>query len=197
MSTPAWNGQPPLQTVRFVARLSAIDRLPHVAVALIVVQRRDGTIDRNLVKVWPAQTNQLRVEIRKQTPLKQRIVGEIDSGHNVAGMKSNLLSFGKEVIGIAIESQLADALHRNDLFGNDLGRIEQIEIEIVLVFFFDDLNAKLPFGIVAVLNRFPKIAAMKVGIFTGDLLRFVPDNRVQTEQRLPVKLHEARFASAR
>ena len=97
------------ERIRLVAGLPTIDRLAHKAVALVVVNRRDRTVDRNLVKVWSTQTNQLRIGIREQTTLQQRIVGEIDSRHDVAGVKSDLLSFGKEVVGIAIERQLADA----------------------------------------------------------------------------------------
>ena len=35
---------------------------------------------------------------------------------------------------------------------------------------------------------------MEVGILAGKLLRFVPDQRVDSEHRLPVELHEVRLA---
>ena len=96
-------------------------------------------------------------------------------GHNMAGMESNLLGLGKKVVRVAVERHLADASHRHQFFGNDLGRIEQIEIELVLVLFLDHLHAQFPFREIAVFDGFPQIAPMKVGILTGDLLRFIPD----------------------
>jgi hypothetical protein len=51
---------PATQRVGLVARLTAIYSLKHVAITLIIVQRRDRSIDWNLVKVRTTQTNQLR-----------------------------------------------------------------------------------------------------------------------------------------
>jgi len=42
------------RVVRFVRRLAAIDCLPHVAIALIVMHRRYGPINRYLVKIRSA-----------------------------------------------------------------------------------------------------------------------------------------------
>ncbi len=53
---------------------------------------------------------------------------------------------------------------------------------------------KFPFGEIAALDRFPQIAAMEVGVFAGDFLRFIPDQRMHALDRFPVKLHEAGFA---
>ena len=75
-----------------------IDRLPHEAVALVVMHRRNRTVDRNLVKVRTTQPNQLRIGIREQSTLHQRIVGEVDAGHDVADVKGDLFGLGKEVV---------------------------------------------------------------------------------------------------
>jgi len=66
------------------------------------MHRRHGTVDRNFVKVWTTKTQQLRIEIGKQSPLQQRIVSEVDARYDVTGMKSDLLCFGKEVFDITI-----------------------------------------------------------------------------------------------
>src|SRR6185437_13527325 len=99
------------------------------------------------------------------------------------------------VFHITIQRQPADATYRNELLRNDLGRIEQIEWKTLFVFLLDDLNTELPFRKVAILDRFPEIATMKVRILPGNLLRLIPNNLVQSEQRFPVKLNKARFAS--
>src|SRR5690349_24754449 len=66
---------PAAQTIRIVRRLSSINRLAHKPVALVVMHRRYGAIDRNLVKVWTTESQQLRIEVRKQTPLQQWKIG--------------------------------------------------------------------------------------------------------------------------
>ena len=93
--------------------MTRVDRLPHVAVPLIVMHRGERTIDRNLVEVRPAEPNQLSIRVGEQTALQQRVIGEVDSRNNMAGMKSHLFGFGEEVVGIAIERHLADATHRH------------------------------------------------------------------------------------
>ena len=141
-----------------------MDLLLHVTVALIIVHRAGRAIDRNLREVRTAEPGELRVGVGKQTTREQRIVREIDARHDVARMKRDLFGLGEEVIGIAIEHQLPDRAHRHHFFGNDLGRIEQIEIEFMLVLFLDDLHAEFPFGHAAALDRFPQIAPMEIGI---------------------------------
>ena len=171
-----------------------IDRLPHIAITLMVVHGRYRPVDRNLVEVRATQANQLRIGIGEQTTLQQRIIGEVDAGHNVAGVKGHLLGLGKKVVGVAIEGQLADAFDRDEFFRNDFRGIEQIEVELMFVFFLHDLNAELPLRIVAVLDGFPEIAPVKIGVLTGNLLRFIPDDRMHAEERLPVKFHKTRLA---
>ena len=41
------------------------------------------------MKVWTAETLELRVEIGEQSPLHQRVVCKIDPGHNVAVVEGN------------------------------------------------------------------------------------------------------------
>ena len=53
-------------------------------VALVVMHRRDRTINRNLVKIRAAETFELRVGIRKQSALQQRVVGKIDARNDVS-----------------------------------------------------------------------------------------------------------------
>ncbi len=122
--------------------------------------------------------------------MQQRVVRKINARHNVGSVEGHLFSFSKEVVGVAIQRHLADTTHRYDLFRNDLRGIEQVKVKTKFVFLLDDLNSEFPLGIIAILNRFPKIAPMKVRILTGNFLRFIPEDCVQTEQRFPVKLHE-------
>ncbi len=147
-------------------------------VALVIMKRRNRTVYRNFVKIRTAETLQLRVGIGKKSSLKQRIIRKINARNYVTEMKRDLFGFGKKIVRVAIQGQFADSLDRNQFFGNNFCRIEQIEFKLVFVFFGDKLYAEFPFGKIAVFNRFPQIAAVKIRVFTGDFLCFVPRDRV-------------------
>ena len=53
--------------VRLIAGPSFVDGLTHMSVALVVVNRHDRAVDRNLVKVWTPQPDQLRIGVRLET----------------------------------------------------------------------------------------------------------------------------------
>ena len=164
-----------------------------IAVALIIVHRIERPVDRQLgeIRSDPAK---LGVDVGEQSPLQQRIVGEVDAGHDVAGVKGDLLGLGEIVVGIAIERHLADAAHRHEFLGDELGRIEEVKVEFELVLLLDDLQPQLPLRIVAALDRFEQVAAVEIGVLAGDLLRLVPHQRLHALDGLPVKLDEARLA---
>src|ERR1700731_758237 len=89
-------------------------------------------------------------------------------------MEGDLLGFREKVIGVSVQRQLADAAHRNEFLRDDLGRVEEVEVEFELVLFIDDLQAQLPLGIVAALDRLEEVATVKIGILARDLLRLIP-----------------------
>ncbi len=108
-------------------------------------------------------------------------------------MKSDLFIFGEEIIRITIQHHFTDALHRNQLFWDQLGRVEQVKIELEFVFFRNELQPQFVFRIIACFNSFPQIAAMKIGITTGKFLRFIPYQRSFARQRFPVKTDKGGF----
>lgn len=55
------------------------------------------------------------------------------------------------------------------------GRIKQIEIEFVLVGFFDHLHAQLPLEVVAHFDGLPQVAAVEVGVLARQLQGLIPD----------------------
>ncbi len=146
------------------------------------------------MKVRPAESADLRVGVGKQPALQQRVIGEVDARHNVARAERDLLGLGKEIVRITVQGHFAQRRDRHDFFGDQLGRVEDVEIEVVLVFLLDDLYAEFPFRVVAHLDRFPEVATVVVSVFTGELLRFVPHQRASTGSRAPVEFDEARFA---
>ena len=129
-----------------------------------------------------------------QATLQQRIVGEVDAGHEMAGMEGDLLGLGKEVHRVFVQHHAADGGQRHDLLGDQLGRVEDVEVELVGRLLVEGLDTERPFRKVALGDRVMKIAAMVVGIGAGGLHRLVPDLREGADARPPMELHEGRFA---
>ena len=80
----------------------------------------------------------------------------------------------KKLSGLRFSVILPTSTHRHELLGDELGRVEQVEVELELVLLLDDLQAQLPFRIVAALDRLEEIAAVEVGVLAGDLLWLRP-----------------------
>jgi membrane-bound lytic murein transglycosylase len=57
------------------------------SITVVVVDRRQGTVDRELLKVGTTVTVKLGIKVRKDTSLQQRIVGKVDTANNVTGLE--------------------------------------------------------------------------------------------------------------
>ena len=99
----------------------------------------------------------------------------------------------KKLSGMRSSTSRPTGIGGEDLFRNDLGRIEHVEIEAVGKLLVEELQAQFPFRKIAGLDRIPQIAAMEVGIGAVDLDRLVPDDRLQAELRLPDEFDEGGF----
>ena len=95
--------------------------------ALIVVDRRNRGVNGNLMEVGSTQSRQLGIDVGVNPSMQQGIVAEIDARNDMRGTKRDLFRFCKERIGVAIERHLADPLYRNEFFGNELRRVEDVE----------------------------------------------------------------------
>lgn len=80
--------------------------------------------------------------------------------------ESNLLRFGKEVIGVAVERHAANPFYWHAFFRDELGTIQQIKLEVVFIFFLHDLKAKVILGVVSGFNGFPQVSAVIVGVLS-------------------------------
>src|SRR6185436_19736397 len=84
------------ERVRLVGDASAVNGLPVHAVALVVVDLGDGSVDGNLVEVRTAEARNLRVVVRVNAAGQQRVVREVDTGNDVRGAERHLLGLGEE-----------------------------------------------------------------------------------------------------
>ena len=116
-----------------------------------------------------AETRDLSVEIGEVTTLEEGIIGKANSGDNMAGAEGGLLSFGEELVDIAVQAQLSDVPHRNQILWPEFGGVEDIEIEFVLIGFGEDLDSELPLGVASVCNGFHQILSVKIGILASQL----------------------------
>ena len=104
----------------------------------------------------------------------------------------------KKLSGMRSSTSRPTGIGRQQLLGNELGRIEHVEVEAVGELLVEQLQAAAPTpGKSPRLDRVPQVAAMEVGIGAVDLDRLVPDHRLQAELRLPVELDEGRFVLRR
>ena len=152
-------------------------------------------VDRQLGEIRAAEAGELGVEVGEQPGLHQRVVGDLDARHQVAGVEGDLLGLGEVVGGVAVQRQLADQLHRREFLGHELGRVEQVDaLEAVGAVVGHHLNAELVLEERAGLDPVGHVAAVEVRIAAGGDLRFLPHQGVHAGDRLPVELDQARLA---
>ncbi len=162
----------------------------HVSILLEVGERALGRVDRDVGEVRSAQTLQLGVEIREVTPLQEWVVAEVDARRDVLSAEGDLFGLGEEVVWHPIEHQSSNHANRQHLFGNDLGGVQHVEVELVGEGLVEQLQAQLPFGKGARMDRVPQVAPMEVRIGAVDLHSLVPGHGLQAKLRLPVEFDE-------
>jgi hypothetical protein len=102
-------------------------------------------------------------------------------GRKVTEVERDLLGLGEEVRRRAVEGELADGLHRRELLGNELRRVEQVDpLEGLLRRVRDHLYAQLPHGEGAGLDGVVEVTTMEVRVDAGQHLRLLPRERVDT-----------------
>jgi hypothetical protein len=81
----------------------------------------------------------------------------------------------KKVGRRAVEHQPAHWLHLGQLLRHDLGGVEQVDAgERLLGDVGEDLQAELPLGVRAGLDRVVQVPAMKIGVDPADQLGLLP-----------------------
>ena len=164
------------------------------AIALVVGYGSDRRVDRDLMEIGPTQSADLRIDIRMNAAGQERVIGEIDSGHDVRHAKGYLLRLRKEVIGVAIEHHAANDLNWNEFLWHEFGRIQKVEAPVFGILFSENLQAQFPLRILGCFNRLPQVAPMKIRICTRNFDGLIPYQRVGSKLGFPMELDEFRFA---
>jgi len=63
--------------------------------------------------------------------LQEGIVAEPDARYDVTGAESDLLRLGEEFVHATIQDHFTDVLDRDELLWPDLGRVENVKVEVV------------------------------------------------------------------
>ena len=149
-------------------------------------------------KFGPPSRDELGIEVREIARLKKRVVGEIDPAGNMSRAEGNLLGLGEVVGRIAIERQATDDLNGREFLGNQLCRIQEVDpLECLVIGVGQDLDAKVPLGERSRFYGIPEVPAVKVRIDPAKFLGFLPHERGQAGNGLPMELHESRLALSR
>lgn len=111
----------------------------------------------------------------------------------MACTEGDLFRLWEVFVNIAVELHLSNVADGNLILGPDLGGVEDVEVEVVLVFLGDELDTELPLRIGAIVDGFVQILAMEIRVLTSKLESFIPHQGVDAQLWGPDELHEGSF----
>ena len=152
---PAWNGHPPPSELGSYDTRPRRDRLAMHPVALVVVDRRDRRVDRDLVEVLAAEPRRLRVEVRVIAACQQRVVAEVDAGHDVAGAERDLLVSAKKLSGLRLSTMRPTGVTGTSSSGISFVESRTSNVKRSASSSLKQLEAEFPSRVVAGLDRLP------------------------------------------
>ena len=92
---------------------------------------------------------------------------------------ADLLGLGEEVVDRPVEHHPPDRRDRDELLGDELGGVEDVEVEGVGELVVEHLHAELPLREVAGVDGVPQVTAVEVGVGAVDLHGLVPQHGLQ------------------
>ena len=133
----------------------------HSTITLEVRHWHNRRVDRKLLVVG-TKAVALCIGVREETRLQHGVGRRLDAWNEMGGREGDLLDLGKVLIDHSVQDQLAEFLQRHKLLGPDLGGVENVEVELMLVSLRDDLNGERPLGRRAIQNSLVEVFAMEV-----------------------------------
>ena len=172
--------------------VTAVHRCLVHGVTLVIVHGGVRPVDGDLMEVRPAQPAHLSVDVAEQAGGQQRVVGNVDAGHQVAGAEGHLLGLGEEVHRVPVQLHQSDGLDGAQLLGHELGGVQQVDaLEHLLGAIGHDLDPQLPLRIVPGFDVVGEVTPVEVGVAAVGDQALLPDHGVHTLLGLPVELDEA------
>ena len=138
-------GASTVERVRPVRGDPGVHRVLVVPVAQHVVDLGVRPVDGELGEVGTAEPGDLGVQVGEQPGLQERVVGDVDPGHEMADVEGDLLGLGEEVGGHGGEGHPADDLHGRKLLRDELRGVEQVDpLELLLRKVGEHLDGEVP-----------------------------------------------------
>ena len=150
-------------------------------------------VDRELQVVRPDPVA-LGVRVGQGPALEHLVVREVDPVDEDARAEGRLLRLGEEVVRVAVEHHAADRQERELVLRPALGVVERVEVELRMVVVRHDLDAHLPLGEVAALDRVVEVLRGVADVAGLDLRRLVARQVLHALLRLERELAQDRLA---
>ena len=179
------------QAVGFVVGSSSLVSVhSHGPISLIVVHSSSvWAIDGDLVVVGTKSVS-VSIRVREESSLEHSVVGGLDSGNQVGGSESRLLSLGEVVLGVLVESHFSDWDQRVVAMRPDLGDIKDIESVVQSFLLRHDLRIESPRGEAALGNAVKEVLGGVVLISSRKFSSFLGAQVLDTLVSLEMILHE-------
>ena len=71
------------------------------------------------------------IEVREIAALQEGIIGEVDARRGILRHEGDLLGLREQIVGHAVQNEAPDWDRRQDLFRNNLRRIQNVKFEFV------------------------------------------------------------------
>lgn len=123
-------GRNRIKPVRMIRRpILPTEDIP-LPVSLSMREWAHRLIHWDLAEIDPNPRN-LSVEVGEVPACQQRVIGKVHTGDDMLSAKGDLLNFGKVVCRCTVQCECADVLHGDKVFRDELGRVEQVKVELV------------------------------------------------------------------
>lgn len=138
-----------------------------------------GTVDGDLLVVL-AESVAVGVRVVQESSLEHLVHGGFDTGHQVGGGVSNLLSLSVVVGGVSVESDSTDGDQGVVFVGPGLGDIENIESVGSSLLLGHGLNEPVPGWVVTLLDLVVEVVGAPFGVLCSHSLSLLSGEALNT-----------------
>ena len=115
----------------------------HVTITVPGAERAERAVDGDLLVV-AAQTVTLGVRVGEEAGLQDRVGRGLHARDHVRGGEGGLLNLGEVVLGVLVQSELAEAAQRNLTLRPDLSQVKDAPAELLGLLGAQDLDVASP-----------------------------------------------------
>ena len=151
------------------------------AIPLVVMHLRDRRVDGDFVEIRAAQARDLGIDVRVNATSNGSLL-KSSPGTMCAVQNATCSVSAKKLSGLRLSTMRPIGVSGTSSSGMSLVASSTSKLYFSVSSSVNTCTAKLPLGIRTGLDRFPEVAAVKVGIGAGDFDSLVPHERVRGEE---------------